>query len=369
MLSVGIVGLPNVGKSTLFNALTAAGAEVSNYPFTTIEPNVGMVAVPDPRLDALARVLEPAEATPAFVRFLDIAGLVAGASRGEGLGNQFLGEVRAVDAVAHVVRCFPDPDVVHVAGTVDPLRDVEVIETELLLADLELIERAIARRQNQWQTAPREHAAERDRLTRWREHLAAGEPLSALDLDAGERREAKALGLLSAKPVLWIANVGEAGYGGGDGQGDGEAARLAEALAARGRGGEVVALAAQLEAELAELAPDERAVFLADLGLARSGLERLAEAAFRLLDLVRFYTVVGGKLRAWEVPRGTPAPQAAGRVHSDMEAGFIRARVAAWDELVEAGGFPELVRRGRVRTEGKEYPVADGDVVEFLFHD
>jgi hypothetical protein len=373
MLSVGIVGLPNVGKSTLFNALTAAGAEVSNYPFTTIDSNVGMVAVPDPRLETLARVLEPRDAQPAFVRFIDVAGLVAGASRGEGLGNQFLGEIRAVDAVAHVVRCFPDPDVVHVAGSVDPLRDVAVIETELLLADLELIEKAVARRQKQWQTAPREHAAERDRLTRWQEHLAAGEPLSRLDLDADERREAKALGLLTAKPVLYVANVGEAGYGGG-GTADGGEVRLGDearapvaALAARGGGSEVVALAAKLEAELAELAPEERAVFLADLGLARSGLERLAEAAFHLLDLIRFYTVVGGKLRAWEVPRGTLAPQAAGRVHSDMEEGFIRARVAACEELVGTGSFQELVRHGRVRTEGKEYSVADGDVIEFLF--
>jgi GTP-binding protein YchF len=370
MLSVGIVGLPNVGKSTLFNALTAAGAEVSNYPFTTIEPNVGVVPVPDPRLDALAGALSPEETTPAFVRFVDIAGLVAGASHGEGLGNQFLGEIRAVDAVAHVVRCFPDPDVVHVAGQVDPLRDLGVLETELLLADLEVLERAIEKRKRQWQTRPQDHAAERARLEAWQKALADGTPLSRLALDAEDRREAKALGLLTAKPVLWVANVGEEGYGSGA---SAEAAALHRALA--GRGGdegaapEIVELSARLEAELAELAPEDRAPFLADLGLATSGLERLAEAAFHLLHLVRFYTVVSGKLRAWEVPGGATAPQAAGRVHSDMEEGFIRARVADWQDVVEAGGFADLVRHGKVRTEGKEYLVRDGDVVEFLFHE
>jgi len=370
MLSVGIVGLPNVGKSTLFNALTAAGAEVSNYPFTTIDSNVGMVAVPDPRLEALERLLEPDEAAPAFIKFTDIAGLVEGASRGEGLGNQFLGEIRVVDAIAHVVRSFPDPDVVHVAGSVGPLRDVEVIETELLLADLELLESAIAKRSKQWQTAPRDHAGEKERLTAWQAQLAAGEPLAGLDLTPEDRQEAKGLGLLTAKPILYVANVGEDGYGADDGGGNGgeEAANLRRALTDSGREQPLVALSARLEAELAELDPEERALFLDDLGLERSGLERLAEAAFSMLDLIRFYTVVGGKkIRAWEVPRGTPAPQAAGRVHSDMEEGFIRAKVAAYDELMEAGGFADLTQRGRVRTEGKDYVVQDGDVVEFLF--
>jgi len=370
MLSVGIVGLPNVGKSTLFNALTAAGAEVGAYPFTTIEANVGMVAVPDERLEALRRTLGAEEATPCFVRFVDVAGLVAGASRGEGLGNRFLGEIRGVDAVAHVVRAFPDEGIAHVHGSVDPGRDAGVVETELLLADLEVLERAIERRERVWTTAPREHAAERDRLTRWRAALARGTPLARLGLDDEERREAKALGMITAKPTLYVANVGEAGYreGGGEAGGAGAApglAALRERAGADGAG--LVEVSARLEAELAELEPADRAPFLAELGLARTGLERMVEAAFDLLGLVRFYTVVGGKLHAWEVPRGTPAPRAAGRVHTDMEEGFVRARVASWGELVEAGSFAELVRAGRVRTEGKAYEIRDGDVAEFLF--
>jgi GTP-binding protein YchF len=365
MLAVGIVGLPNVGKSTLFNALTAAGVAVSNYPFTTIDPNVGVVAVPDPRLDALAAALAPEEAVPCCVRFVDIAGLVAGASRGEGLGNRFLGEIRGVDAIAQVVRAFPAPDVVHVHGEVDPLRDAEVVETELLLADLEVLERATEKRRRVWATSPRDHGAERDRWTAWRDALAAGRPLAAHGLDDAARREAKALGLLTAKPLLYVVNVGEEGYGGATSP---AAEALRRRAAESGVPAEVVEVSARLEAELAELAPEERRPFLADLGLERSGLERLAEAAFRLLDLLRFYTIVGGrKLRAWEIPRGATAPEAAGRVHSDMQQGFIRARVTTADELAAAGDFHDLVRHGRVRTEGREYAVRDGDVVEFSF--
>jgi len=384
MLSIGIVGLPNVGKSTLFNALTAAGAEVGAYPFTTIEANVGVVAVADERLEALRRTLGAGEATPCFVRFVDVAGLVEGASRGEGLGNRFLGEIRGVDAVAHVVRAFPDEEISHVHGSVDPARDAGVIETELLLADLEVLERAVDKRVRVWTTAPPEHAAERDRLSRWRAALAEGTPLARLGLDAEARREAKALGMITAKPTLYVANVGEDGYGADGGGAGGGGADRAEGDAAKGDGGPmpglaalreraagdgagVVEVSARLEAELAELDPPDRAPFLAELGLDRTGLERMVEAAFDLLGLVRFYTVVGGKLHAWEVPRGTPAPEAAGRVHTDMQEGFVRARVAAWDDLVEAGSFGELVKTGRVRTEGKAYEVRDGDVVEFLF--
>ncbi len=360
MLSVGIIGLPNVGKSTLFNALSKGHANVSNYPFTTIESNVGMVPVPDSRLERLAEIVEPAEVTPCHVRFIDIAGLVEGASRGEGLGNQFLGEIRQVDAVAHVVRAFDSPDVAHVFAGVDPGRDAAVIETELLLADLDVLQRAFEKRKREWQTRPRDHEKERRRLELYLEKLEAGVPLRTLDLDADDLRETKALGLLTAKPLLWVANVSEEGYGEGEGQ-------AARALTEGWPGSGVVEVSAALEWELARLEPGERAEFMDDLGLAETGLERLARAAFDLLGLIRFYTVVSGKLRAWEISRGTHAPQAAGKIHGDMEEGFIRARVAAFEEFVECGDFHALQHQGRLRTEGKDYEIADGDVVEFLF--
>ena len=362
MLSVGIIGLPNVGKSTVFNALTAAGANVSNYPFTTIEPNVGMVPVPDRRLAELDRLLEPEEATPCFVRFIDIAGLVEGASRGEGLGNQFLGEIRQADAVAHVVRCFEAPDVTHVYASVDPLRDVEVIETELMLADLDVLSRAIEKRRRDWQTHPKEHTAERQRLELYQEKLEAGSSLATLDLHPEDLTELKTLGLLTGKPVLYVANVAE------DGEESPQAEQLRQQLARReGSPVDVVEVSAQLEWELAQLDADERREFMADLGLSETGLERLVEHCFHLLGLIRFYTIANDKLRAWEIPCGTLAPEAAGKVHSDMEHGFIRAHVASHTELAEHGSFHQLHLRGRLRTEGKGYEIADGDVVEFLF--
>lgn len=362
MLAIGLIGLPNVGKSTLFNALTSGHASVSNYPFTTIDSNVGMVPVPDARLLALEEVLAPSEATPCTIRFVDVAGLVAGASQGEGLGNQFLGNLRGVDALAHVLRAFPETDVAHVQGRVDPVRDAEVIETELLLADLDLVERAVGKRQHEWQTRPRQGAAERQRLERWCEALADGTPLRRLALEADDRAVAKELGLLTAKPLLYVLNVGE-----------GDPPEQRRALAERLRGpvaGErvpVVEVSAKLEGELAELEPAERRELMPALGLAETGLERLVAASFELLGLLRFYTVAHGKLRAWEVPRGTRAPEAAGKVHSDMEAGFIRAQVASCEEVLEHGSFQELHRLGRLRTEGKSYVIEDGDVVEFLF--
>lgn len=356
MLAVGIVGLPNVGKSTLFNALSAAGAEVSSYPFTTIRPNVGVVEVPDPRLDALARALDPQKVTPCAVRFVDIAGLVEGASRGEGLGNQFLGEIRAVDAVAHVIREFSSPDVAHVYGTADPVRDAAVVETELVLADLELIGRVVERRDREWRTHPQEHARERDRLLAWRAALETGTPLRRLGLD--DSGDLKGLGLITAKPVLWVVNTAEPGDPARD---------TVASLAELDPGGRAVTVCALLEMEIGELDPAEREPFRAALGAGDRGLDRVVRAAFDLLGLITFYTVAKDKLQAWAVPRGTRAPAAAGRVHSDMERGFVRAHVVAAQELLDLGSVHAARESGRLRTEGREYRIADGDVVEFLF--
>jgi GTP-binding protein YchF len=357
MLSVGIVGLPNVGKSTLFNALTAAGAAVSNYPFTTVESNVGMVAVPDPRLEALERALQPEKTTPCAVRFIDIAGLVEGASRGEGLGNQFLGEIRQVDAIIHVIRCFGNPDVAHVYAEVDPVRDAGVIDTELMLADLEVLGRAISKRAKDWQTHPVEHEAERRRMTAWRESLEQGVPLRALELDPADRRDLKTAGLITGKPVLYLANIAGAGD-----------ITLAERLRQHEPGAPLLALDAGLELELAELDVDERKEFMTELGIAESGLDRLARSAFELLGLITFYTVVKNKLQAWEVPRGTSAAVAAGKIHSDMERGFIRAKVVSAEELLSIGDLHRIQQAGHLRTVGRDHEIGDGDVVEFVFN-
>jgi GTP-binding protein YchF len=359
MLSAGLVGLPNVGKSSLFNLLTQAGAEVSNYPFTTIDRQLGVVTVPDERLDSLAALLEADDVTYATIRFTDIAGLVEGASRGEGLGNQFLAHIREVDAILHVLRCFEDDAVAHVFGGVDPVRDARIVDTELMLADLERVERHIESRRRDWKAHPREGEVEETRLETLLRSLEAGQPVRALSAAEEVYAEARQLCLLSALPVLYVANVDETPPA---------LDELARALSV-GLGDEahVVPVAVRWESELVELPADERDAFRRELGLTVSGVAELIEGTFDLLGLIRFYTLVRGKLRAWEVPKGTPVQQAAGRIHTDMEAGFIRARVFQVQELVEHGTMEALQRAGMVRTEGRDYIVRDGDVLEILF--
>lgn len=351
-LSVGIIGLPNVGKTTLLNALARTRAEVSNYPFCTKDRNVGVAEVPDERLVKLEEVLKPKSTVPATVTFVDIAGLVKGASRGEGLGNRFLSYVREADALVHVVRCFSDPEVAHVDGSVDPVRDVEVVETELILADLEVAERAISRRGKAARSGE-----EIELLRKVVEALGRGEPLRSLKLSTEESRVLRSFSFLTSKPVIYVANTGEEEPAGGELVG-----RLREAV------GEVVPISAKIESEIAELEdPTERRAFLEEMGLEEPGVERLVRASYKLLGLITFYTTVHGKLRAWPVPEGTTAQEAAGEVHSDMERGFIRAEVASWEDLVRTGSWAELHRTGRVRSEGRDYKVQDGEVLLFHF--
>ncbi|MEW6754097.1 MAG: redox-regulated ATPase YchF [Candidatus Latescibacterota bacterium] len=359
-LFVGIIGLPNVGKSTLFNALTGGHAEASNYPFCTVDPNVGVVAVPDPRLRELEAALRPQSCTPTTIRFVDIAGLVRGASRGEGLGNRFLGHVREADALVHVLRCFVDQQVAHVEGSVDPLRDAGTVEAELMLADLETVERALPRLDKVVHTDP--HAPQRlelEALHLLQAGLQRGTPARKVELVSQQRAAVRGYHLLTEKPVLYAANVAE-----GDAASGGEAGRVLAAALGEER---VLAISAQIESELAQLPPSERPEFLADLGMEASGVERLVAASYRLLDLITFYTVAHDKLQAWQLPRGLRAPEAAGRIHADMESGFIRAEVAGWTELLVAGGASRLREAGQLRTEGRDYVVQDGDVVHFLF--
>ena len=360
-LQCGIVGLPNVGKSTLFNALTKAGIAAENYPFCTIEPNVGVVEVPDTRLEKLAAIDKPQKIIPAIVEFVDIAGLVAGASKGEGLGNQFLANIRETDAIANVVRCFEDTNVIHVTGRIDPISDIEVIHTELALADMQTVEKALQRYGKNVRAGEKEAIKLVAILEKVEKALDGLHPVRALGFAAEELALLKPLALLTAKPALYIANVGEHGF-----EGNALLERV-KAYAAK-EGAPVVAISAKLEAEIADLAADEKEIFLADMGMHEPGLNRVIHATYDLLGLQTYFTAGEKEVRAWTVRKGSTAPQAAGVIHTDFEKGFIRAEVIAYDDYVRLGGETGAKEAGKMRLEGKDYVVQDGDVMHFRFN-
>ncbi len=363
-MKLGMIGLPNVGKSTLFNAITNAGAQAANYPFCTIEPNVGIVAVPEPRLDKLAEIYQPEKYTPATVEFVDIAGLVKGAAKGEGLGNKFLANIREVDALIHVVRCFNDDNVIHVDGSVNAGRDIEVINLELIFSDIEILDRRIARVEKDMK-GDRSLADELALLKRLHEHLEEGKSARAFSCDDEEKEIINALPLLSNKPIIYAANMSEDDFV--EGVENNENYKAVEEIA-KSENSAVMPVCARFEEEISDMEPDEKKEFLAEINLEESGLDRMIKASYDLLGLMSYLTAGKKEVRAWTIKKGTKAPKAAGAIHSDFEKGFIRAEIVKYDDLIALGSWNAAKEKGLMKSEGKEYVMQDGDIVEFLFN-